>query len=88
MAPNLSASQHALIQGMILDGVFKHMQIAQAAKCSRGAVQAINANLWHLNRTSQWHRQSKSLIPEILQVLREHPIAKPDLSLKAPITTF
>jgi len=69
---------------MILDGAFKYGQIAQAAKCSRGAVQAISANLKRFGTTTASHNgtgRPKSLTPKMLQALREHLTAKPDLYL-------
>lgn len=45
MAPNLAASQHALSQAMLADGLLGTVQIAEAIPCSTRTIEAHRANL-------------------------------------------
>ena len=76
MAPNLAASQHALIRDMIAEDCFKDRQIGEAAQCSRNAVCAIRANLGCCGGTSKAPRNvsgpSRSITPTMRQTLLDH----------------
>jgi transposase len=81
MAPNLAASQHALIRDMIFEKAFTYPPIAAAAGCSTGAVKAISANLRRFGSTTAPPNRGgrpKSMTPQMLDTLLEHLLEKPD----------
>ena len=63
MAPNLAASQHALIRNMTVDRAFTYPQIADVVDCSRGAVKAISANLRRLGSSTALPNRGAALDP-------------------------
>jgi transposase len=80
MAPNLAASQHALIQDMIVDRAFTYPEIAAVVGCSSGAVKAISANLRRFGSTTappNHGGRPRSMTPPMLDALREH-LERPD----------
>ena len=79
MAPNLAASQHAL---MITGKALTYLQIAEVAGCSTGAVKAISADLRRFGSTTappNHGGRSRSMTPPMLDALREHLLEKPVL---------
>jgi transposase len=84
MAPNLPASQHALIQHMIDDGRFTNRQIAKAAHCSIPAVKAIKRNLRDFGSTTappNGGGRPPSMTSVMRDALLEYLLRKPNLYL-------
>jgi hypothetical protein len=84
MAPNLAASQHALIQDMIDDGALTYRQIARAANCGAAAVKAIGRNLRDFGSTTAPPNRGgrpTSMNPVMRDAILEYLLRKPNLYL-------
>lgn len=84
MAPNLTADQHALIQGMLSDGSLSYAQIALKIPCSKKSIQRISANL-HCYGTTTAPRNGggrpRRMTPQMLATLHAELERKPYLLL-------
>jgi transposase len=84
MAPNLAASQHAMIHDMLLDGSLKAVQIAAAAGCSDRAIRRIRFNVRCFGTTKAPPNgvgRRRRITPVMLEALRERLIEKPGMYL-------
>ena len=83
MAPNLTLSQHQLIQDIILSKSFLNDdQIARTAGCSTCAIRRIRSNLRCFRATKvppNGGGRPRSITPPILSVLRNHLLKKPEI---------
>ena len=82
MAPNISAIQHEIIEGMIRAGKYTQPQIAEVAQCSTRTVKRICANLRHFGSTTAPHNGGGCqpvLTPVMRDALREYLVEKPTL---------
>jgi hypothetical protein len=82
MAPNLAASDHALIRDMILCSSLTTAQRANAAHCSDRSVRHIRSNLRCFGTTRAPFNgvgRPRSITPPMLRALCEHLIEKPGL---------
>jgi hypothetical protein len=85
MAPNLAPSQHDLIRDMILHQKLTTREMAEAAGCSEHSIKAIRSNLRYFGSTKappNGGRGCRSLTPQMLGVLQEHLVVKPELYLE------
>jgi transposase len=72
MAPNLAASQHELIQGMVDCGSLTDTQIADTVGCSTRSIRTIRANLRCFGTTrapSNATGRPRSITPPMLSAL-------------------
>jgi hypothetical protein len=82
MAPNLAASDRALIRDMIHCSSLTTAQIADAAHCSERSVRHIRSNLRCFGTTRAPFNgvgRPRSITPPMLRALCEHLIEKPEL---------
>lgn len=85
MAPNLAPSQHDLIRDMILDQILTTREMADAAGCSERSIKAIRSNLRYFGSTNAPPNGGggcRSITPQMLEVLKEHLLEKPELYLE------
>jgi transposase len=85
MAPNLAPSQHDLIRDMILHQKLTTREMVEAAGCSERSIKAIRSNLRYFGSTKAPPNGGggcRSLTPQMLEVLREHLVVKPELYLE------
>jgi hypothetical protein len=82
MAPNLAASQHALIRDMIMDGSLPDGEMAKLAQYSSRTIRSSRANFYRFGSTTASYTgcggRPRSITPPMLDALREHLIEKPD----------
>ncbi|THC88362.1 hypothetical protein EYZ11_012193 [Aspergillus tanneri] len=84
MAPNLAASQHELIRDMILSRSLTTAQMADVAGCSERSIRYIRSNLRLFGSVKAPPNKAgrpRTVTPPMLDALREHLLAKPDLYL-------
>jgi transposase len=84
MAPNLAASQHAMIHDMIVSGTLTAPQMADAAGCSERSIKRHRSNLRCFGTTKAPHNgvgRRRSITPSMLQALKQHLLEKPGLYL-------
>lgn len=84
MAPNLAASQHALIRDMILSKSLTTSQMADAAGCSERSIRAIKSNLRYFGTTkapANGGGRPRKITPPMLETLCERLLDKPGLYL-------
>jgi transposase len=82
MAPNLAASQHVLIRGMILSKSLTTSQMADVASCSERTIRSIRSNLQCVGTVKAPFNgigRRRSITPPMLEALREHLLEKPGL---------
>lgn len=85
MAPNLAPSQHDLIRDMILHQKLKTREMADAARYSERSIKAIRSNLRYFGCTKappNGEGRRRSITLQMLKVLREHILKKPELYLE------
>jgi transposase len=85
MAPNLAPSQHDLIRDMILDRKLSTREMADAAECSERSIKAIRSNLRYFGSTRAPPNGGggcRSITLQMLEVLKEHLLEKPELYLE------
>lgn len=85
MAPNLAPSQHDLIRDMILDQKLKTREMADAAGCSERSIKAIRSNIRYFGSTKAPPNGGggcRSITLQMLEVLKEHLLEKPELYLE------
>jgi transposase len=81
MAPNLATSQRNMIRDMIVTKKLTAAQIADAVRCSVGAVKYIRSNLrcfGAVKAPCNGGGRPRSITPPMLEALREHLLEKPD----------
>jgi transposase len=85
MAPNLAPAQHDLIYDMVLDRKMKVRAMANAAECSERSIMAIRSNIRHFGGTKappNGGGRPRSITPQMIEVLCDHLLEKPDLYLE------
>jgi hypothetical protein len=83
MAPNLAASQHELIQNMIISGSLTSSQMAEVAPCSTHSIKHIRANLRfnHTTGPRNGGGRPRSITSPMLDALLKLLLEEPDLYL-------
>lgn len=84
MAPNPTASQHELIQDIIISGSLTSSQMAEVAPCSTRSIKHIRANLRRFNHTTGPRNgggRPRSITSPMLDALLKLLLEEPDLYL-------
>jgi transposase len=82
MAPNLTAIQHGLLQGMLLEATISDAEVAATVECSERSVRSARSNLLHFGSTrapSNGGGRPAKITPPMKAALREHLLEKPTL---------
>lgn len=82
MAPNLTASQHAELEGMVRSRALKDREIAEIVGCSERCVRRIRSNLRHFQTTRAPHNgggRPASITPPMRSALSAHLLENPTI---------
>jgi hypothetical protein len=82
MAPNLTAIQHGLLQGMLLEATISDTEVTATIECSKRSVRSARSNLLHFGSTrapSNGGGCPAKITPPMKAALREHLLEKPTL---------